>query len=462
MNNASRTHFVSQVSALVEQRLGLSREMSLSASLETIFFEVAGDQPAAYAEALRSSPEHSPVWQRLISALMIGETYFFRNQMQLEWLKQIILPEVTRLKRSGLSIWSAGCASGEEAYSLAITLHEKLPETQRRYLQLIATDINQTALRAAEQGIYRAWSFRHNDPALQNLYFKPVEGGWQIKDSIRQMVSFHLRNLLDGPPVSQLDVIICSNVLLYFDIKAIRRVEDMFFGALRPGGWLALGQAEGLHFERERWITHLFAGGVVYQKPLDARNAASTIYHHTPMQADKRATGKLVSATPYLDAVEALRLKQYDRAAATLTEYLTRQPNDSAARVLMGCILANRGLITEAHAELDTALRVNSLSADAYYLKGVLALEANQTHAALEALRSALYCQPGHPLAAMILGNLHVRDGDIQRARRTWEGALLFLEKLPPDEAVSDLSDLTNAGIGEFLRDQIQQLHTGG
>lgn len=439
---------------LIEHRLGLARSRVLHTNLPAILDEIAPDGPAALVRTLQRAPETSEAWQRLIRALMIGETYFLRSRVHLDVLKSTILPDV--LSRSPEPIlWNPGCATGEETYSLAITLQETLHR-----FHLIGTDVNRTALELAERGVYRPWAFRYTGDAFQQTYFRPVEDGWEIIPRLRGVVQFRWRNLLSGPPLHQVDVIVCSNVLLYFSEDAARRAEEVFFNALVPGGWLILGQSEALHADRTQWVTHLFSGAVVYQKAASpAVEPSRTVYHAPSQRPGMSAAEVLVGDALYVRAVEAVRLKRYADAEHLLASLILDKGQDARPHVLRGCIYANLGQPERARQELDAALRLNPLMADAHYLKAMLDLEDGDETRAQSSLRSALYCQRGHPLAGLILGHLHLGQGDRLSARRIWQDVLDALESFPLDSPVSDVSDWTALSLRDFLLIQLESLH---
>jgi chemotaxis protein methyltransferase CheR len=444
---------VTTISNLVADRIGLMPGRALQDAIE----EVGGDDLGALARALETSDDSSPAWQAIMRALMIGETYFFRQRAQLGWLRQTVLPDLLKQHANSITLWSAGCATGEEVYSISITLYENTTPTQRHGLHLIGSDINRAALETARRGVYRDWSFRHTEAALKEQYFDTVESGAQIKSFIRQMVTFTPNNLMRGTPINKLDVICCCNVLLFLHDKAIQRVEDQFFDALTPGGWLLLGQAETVRTDRERWLTHLYPGGVDYQKPLESNVRNQIVYHQTrTTQSIPVESAEVEPRSLYDEAVALLRAKQPDDAESTLREILATHINDGRAHILLGCILANRRQINDAHAELDVALNSNPLQADAHYLKGMLYLESHQQAAAEDAFRSALYCQKGHPLTAVMLGNMYAQLGAVDKARRIWRAALENLEG-NPKAPVSDLSDLTVDAMRELLQNQINE-----
>lgn len=452
MSIQSTKPLVTTISNLVADRIGLMPGKALQDAIE----EVGGDDLGALIRALETSDTSSPAWQAILRALMIGETYFFRQRAQLNWLRQTVMPDLFKRHSNSLTFWSAGCATGEEVYSIAITLYENIAPTQRHNIHLIGSDINRASLDTARRGLYREWSFRHTDIDFKEHYFDKVENGAQIKSVIRQMVTFTPNNLLTSTPINKLDVITCCNVLLYLHENAVQQVENHFYEALTPGGWLLLGQAETLHTDRDRWLTHLYPGGVAYQKPLENTVHSRIVYHKAqPRQpAPTAAPVEVEPRSMYEEAVALLHAKQTDEAENILREILANQVNDTRAHILLGCILANRRQIADAHAELDVALDHNPLQADAHYLKGMLYLESHQQAAAEEAFKSALYCHKGHPLTAVMLGNLYAQSGALDKARRIWTAALENLNgnsKAP----VSDLSDLTVEAMRELLQNQI-------
>lgn len=441
-----------QVSHLIEQRTGLAANAQLHAELNTVLRHMANDNPGQLIESLRQSTETSPLWQRLLQALTIGETYFFRDSAHFQRLRQQILPGlILARRRQGLlqlDIWSAGCASGEETYSLAILLTELLPDLPDWTIRLIGTDINADALENAHQGIYRNWSFRHTGDSFQKRYFARLEGGWQIKPEIRAMVDFRPGNLLNQAVNSHFDIILCRNVLIYFAAEAVEAVEDYLLNALTSGGWLILGQSESIRFERERWITHIYDGTMLYQKPTPGTKQHPTLLYQA-------SNAKTQSAQSYADAVHALRADQVEKARDILHQLVEKQTSHAEAHTLLASIFANRQQWQEAHTHLDAALRLNPLLADAHYLRAVVFLEEGRTDEVQQELKATLYSQHQHPLAAFMLGNLQIQLGAIDKAIRLWENTQQMIKVRPPDSYLSDLSDITAFGLDVLITRQL-------
>lgn len=238
---------------------------------------------AVTEQKLENLRESEAEWKKLISLLTTGESYFFRDRGQFKLLENHIFKELIERQYSqnliaksetpkSLRIWSAGCSTGEEPYSLAILLQEMLPNWQEWEILIIGTDINQEAIEKAKRGIYSQWSFRLVDPALQKRYFIERDGEWEIKETIRSMVKFRCGNLVQErfpnkeSELENMDLIICRNVFVYFDAKAIALVLEKFYNTLKPGGYLITAHAE-LHGQNlGRFKTKLFPESIVYQR----------------------------------------------------------------------------------------------------------------------------------------------------------------------------------------------------
>ncbi len=447
------------IGALIETRTGLSVATRLRSDLQHILIQLAGDDLAGFSQTLQHSPTNGPEWQAVVRALTIGETYFFRDAEMFRLLRaQVLLPLIRQrrdARRLELNIWCAGCATGEEPYSLLIMLLETLPDFDQWTLNLVGTDINATALEQARAGLYRDWAFRHCPMEIRGRHFEPAAGGWHIRPHLRGKISFRQANLLDPPPLPHCDVIFCRNVLIYITREHVARVEDTFHNTLNPGGWMLLGPSEALHTHRERWITHVFPGSIFYQKapqpqlePITHRHKPTRSIPAAPQQPDL-----------YRAAVNAVHAEQPAEAERLLAELLADRPNQAGARTLLAFIFANRQALPEAHAHLDAALRSDSMYGDAHYLRAQLHLEAGETAAAEKALRAALYCRRDHPLATFLMGNLLANTGDKQRASRAWAAARAIVRALPPEAHISDLSDMNAATFGTLIQAQIDSLH---
>ncbi|WP_228061491.1 CheR family methyltransferase [[Phormidium] sp. LEGE 05292] len=221
-------------------------------------------------------------WKELVCLLTTGESYFFRDQGQFSLLRTKIFPEIiaTKLQNSeitgnqkkSLRIWSAGCSTGEEPYSLAILIKELISNLENWNIVVLGTDINYQAIEKAKQGIYNPWSFRLVDPHLQIDYFQQQQNEWQIDTEIRQMVKLQQGNLLtDNFPdhnteIHDMDLILCRNVFVYFEHQAITTVVKKFYDSLVPGGYLMTAHTELYGQNMGKFQVNVLPESVIYQR----------------------------------------------------------------------------------------------------------------------------------------------------------------------------------------------------
>jgi len=227
-----------------------------------------------YYQLLRFHSRGRAELDEAIELITINETYFFREEYQLRALRDEILPALMKGPngRQRVSIWSAGCSTGEEVYSIAITAR---PEAiaHGREIRVFGSDISRRCVAAARRGVYGPSAFRATSPELRRRYFIDRPDGTHIADDIRSLCQFGQLNLLDSTRaaiVGRVDVIFCRNVLIYFDDLARRRVIDMFYERLSPGGFLLLGHSESLlNVSTAFELVHL-REDLVYKKPAAA------------------------------------------------------------------------------------------------------------------------------------------------------------------------------------------------
>ena len=212
---------------------------------------------------------------KIIDILTINETYFFRENTQLNTFSEEILPELRDLNKykKRLRIWSAGCSTGEEPYTIAMLVIEK-GYFYGWNIEILGSDINQRVLQVARSGIYRKNSFRTTDQHFIEKYFKEENSLFRISDIVKRYVNFSHLNLLDPLKVKlvgNIDIIFCRNVLIYFDQQSRKKAVDNFYERLIDGGYLLLGHAESLINISTAFTLRHFKHEMVYQKPVRKR-----------------------------------------------------------------------------------------------------------------------------------------------------------------------------------------------
>lgn len=226
------------------------------------------DDFAAYYRLLLYGDDAQAELERLLEAVTIRETYFFRERAQLDALCTEALPAVARETGASPRVWSAGCASGEEPYSVAM-LAGAVAELAGTPVRVVGTDLVASAIESAQAAVYRDSALRSTPEAVRERHFRQ-EGpnAWRLDATVRTRVTFVRRNLLEGPPEGEapFDVILCRNVLLYFGDEARDRAVEVFHEALRPGGLLLLGHAESLLSMRTPFRLEHLGRDVVYRR----------------------------------------------------------------------------------------------------------------------------------------------------------------------------------------------------
>jgi chemotaxis protein methyltransferase CheR len=227
--------------------------------------------------------------EMLALSLTVGETHFFRVTPQIEALRRVVLPELIARHKTDrrLRLWSAGCSTGEEPYTLAMLLCEQLSKPTDWDVQLVATDLNRAALEVARLGVYGEWSFRDSPLEMRTRYFTPAAKRWRLNDQVRGMVRFDHLNLAEDPfPFAadreRIDLILCRNVTIYFAEDATQRLYDRFAEAIEPAGWLMLGPSDPVPAPASTLEVVKFDGALVWRRRKAAAAAPPPQPKRTP------------------------------------------------------------------------------------------------------------------------------------------------------------------------------------
>jgi chemotaxis protein methyltransferase CheR len=275
-----------EIRALIEQRSAIlfdsSRERFFSTRIREYLEEKGMRDGGELARQIRGS---STEYEALLERLLTQETSFFRYPEVYDALEKTILPEVQERKfwdnPRTLRFWSAGCSTGEEPYSIAITLCEALKFVEAWEIEILATDISRRALRHAERGAYAKRSLETLPPARLENYFTSAKHGYQVRPRIRRMISFVQMNLVESLYVGKIDCIFCMNVLMYFSEPRRLAILRRFYDALEPGGYFLLGHSETLSHSSVQFEPVTLGGYRLYRKPgakpAEPRRAAALV-----------------------------------------------------------------------------------------------------------------------------------------------------------------------------------------
>lgn len=238
------------------QELTESRLWRLPSALSAIFRE-RGISNVDQLVCLLANPGEQRLAGEVVEALLNNETYFFRDHAYFSTLAHTVLPELgrERMATRRLSIWSAGCSTGQEVLSLAMMFAEQPTRWLGWQIDILGTDVSSKAIATARSGLYTQFEIQRGISVAQMLnFFSETPAGWQASDRIRGLTRFQQHNVLDPAPApSRFDLVLCRNVLLYFDVTTRQRVFDRLAGALAPSGWLMLGAGETVAGQTERF-----------------------------------------------------------------------------------------------------------------------------------------------------------------------------------------------------------------
>jgi chemotaxis protein methyltransferase CheR len=400
----------------------------------------------------------------LIGELTVGETYFFREPAQFEFIRDVVLPDIVRRRGTEHRIraWSAACASGEEAYSLAMLFAEA---ELAGGAHLLATDISRTALAKATDAAYQDWSLRGDGARAATRHLQRKGKRFVVEDAIRRTVTFDYLNLaLDVYPSFAtftwgMDLILCRNVLIYFDQTTIRNVTRRLFDALAPGGWLITASSDPPPNQGAPFEVVVTDNGIFHRKPLDCRQPATLSWSRQVAGDDHNASDQYVSEpaeavqsvshnapdvdrppSPIDDAHDAFARGDYDRAAE-LTVELGANADSCALHVRA---LANIDT-TRSECACAEAAAHHPLSAEIQYLHAALLLELGHIKEAILAARRVVYLDRSLAAGHFALATAMWRHGDRTGARRAYRNARDLCAMRPAEEEVP-LADGERAG----------------
>jgi chemotaxis protein methyltransferase CheR len=272
-------HELSEIRGLIETRSGILFDESRERFFLTRVREHVEARKLAHGTDLLRLIKNSNVeYESLLQRLLTQETSFFRYPAAFEALEKKVLPELHMKKfwesPRSLRIWSAGCATGEEPYSIAMTVADALEFADAWNIHILATDVSRQALEHAEHGVYDARELDSVNPRHREQYFSKNAGHFVVKPRIRNLVTFAPMNLAQVVYMGKFDCIFCMNVLIYFSPERQVQLMQRFYEYLEPGGYLFLGHAETLSKADVKFETHVYRDARIYQKPAASRQAA--------------------------------------------------------------------------------------------------------------------------------------------------------------------------------------------
>ncbi|MDX2254191.1 MAG: CheR family methyltransferase [Pseudanabaenaceae cyanobacterium bins.39] len=462
-------------------------------------------------------------WRELIRQVTISETYFMRDKGHINLLQNNILPELIQAQDASktLRIWSAGCSTGEEAYSLAILLYELIPNPQNWRLHIVGSDLNPEVVQKAKQAIYSDWSLRSLTSEQKRRYFTQQASLWRLNENLCKMVTFYSNNLIDDTysayavDFSNFDLILCRNVFIYFEPKAIKKVLRRFQMALKSNGYLITGHME-LHGQSlDGFKVNVFPDAVVYRKMhgnASANGANSPDYRsyspsgnssqshsfQNPQQnlsanasnallapelssatwesyrhASQNITDRLANNEPAprssevktdwdrLTAAEnAIGRTEYHEALQYLEEIQEKRFHFLKIHQLSALIYANLGELKSAYAHCEEAIKLEPNLPKVYYLMAHIADEMGKYDEVKKLLKKAIYLDLYYVAAYLALGDMYGRESDRDRALKMYRSTIDILKALPSNTIVPE-TDLTPIELIPQVEERMRWIGVG-
>lgn len=487
---------LSRFSAFLARQMGLhfppKRWPDLLHGMETAAQAFGFEDAAACMQWLLTAPLSRPRIEILAGHLTVGETYFLREPQVFDALETHILPALIQTRRESekrLRIWSAGCSTGEEPYSLAILVQRTIPDYKQWNITILGTDINPHALHKAALGVYGDWSFRNAPPWLLDGYFlKTGREQYRIKPEIRNMVTFSYLNLAEDvyPSLANntnaLDVIFCRNVLMYFEPELAAKVVQQHYRSLVDGGWLIVSPTEISQASFAQLEAVNFPGAVLHRK--NAAPATSATQQEVAVQAgflneakinaalkpgpSKRQPQPLAvrktppkpplpQASAYEQALALYRQGRYAEATEQVTQLLAEQRDNVEAINLMVRIHANQGQLATALQWCEQAIAADRLNPTGHYLLAIVSLERGQLEDAVLALKRTLYLDQDFVLAYFTLGNICRRQGRHKTAEKYFANAQLLLGVYSHEDVLPESDGMTAGRLREIILSMDEQ-----
>lgn len=438
----------------------------------------------------------------LAAHLTIGETYFLRDEKLFKAMEQRILPD--RIKdalgtNKVIRIWCAGCSTGEEPYSLAILLTSILRDISKWHITILGTDINAESLRRAEEGVYSEWSFRGTPDWWRTRYFvKERDGRYRLINDIKKLVTFSYHNLVEDPfpsltnNTNAMHIVLCRNVLMYFNPSVRRDVVHHLQTSLVDRGWFIASPAETAIIDHPGLRKVTVFGTLVYQKiaapayRLDHMSSHACMFTKNPSgsaQPLERSTSDITPSHPYfsndmpdevasvsgkshqamvsptLSLEEAQRLYLEGRYEELVNNIVCRaeapsrkETHDTNTLALLSRAFANTGRLEEAERWCREAIKKDKSNPSHHFLLATILQELGANKEAAQALKIAVYLDQDFIPAHFALANLEKRYGSLETSRKHFRNILKLLEKFDAEKPIPELDGITAGRMREIVR----------
>ncbi len=454
----SDTEFTN-LTKVIERKTGLmftrEKQRELQIKLDKLKTTVI---PNSTSELICAAKESNDVLQKIVNVLTVGESYFFRNKPHFSVLRKHVFPRLIEdaQRTKSLHIWCAGCAGGEEPYSIAILLKDEFPFTQEWNIKLTATDINTDFLTRARAGVFRKWSFRGVDESIIRKHFDSKDNEeFFLHDDIKQAVNFQRFNLFDflnGERLfeDRVDLLLCRNVLIYFPFQISDRIVSEFSEVLRPGGYLFVGHSEA--FPALGNLEAIYSDATYYYRKHQA-DSEIPIPVSVPLTASIPGLGISSAVVRNSMMPKSGFFRRVSKLPSILPFFNVKETLDKARE------LADNGCTADALSMLQR-LTEGELRLDhrAHFLSALIADQAGYSIRASDSLKRAIFLQKNFVVGHYYLGVICLREGNNIDAKRHLKNVVKLLDELQPDTELEEAEGLTAGRLSEIVNSLFMEI----
>ncbi len=452
--------------------LDINREDSLRISLFSRITAKGFRDYYEYYSFLRYDALGEEEFKELLSLITINETYFFRNPSHFKFLKEYILtPLISEraLYGKGIKIWSAGCSTGEEPYSMAITILEVFGFYKNLNIEILATDVSLKALDKAKKGIYSLHSLKLIDEKIKNKYFVPVDKNrFKLKDKVKEIVKFEYFNLIKEPyPLIEMggwDIIFCRNVTIYFKIESIIRVIHNFYNSLKNDGYFFIGYAETLQQISSEFLPFKWNDIFIYKKEmrdlsLEEKDVNEKETGITEKKIERKSFNKaILSRGLYSKAMKFFEQKDFSQALRKVREVLEIDPQMAEAHFLAGKIHADSHRFVEAVESCQWAIQLVPLFLAAHFFLGVVYDKMGQPQEAINEFRKVIYIDGDFGLAYFNIARIYQLQGEDEKSLKEYTNAIKIFQKSSSEKALEFSEEITSELLIQTCRQNIERI----
>ncbi len=461
----------------------------------------------SYIKSLQQQSFDSSIQEDLIAGITVGESYFFRDKAQMEYLKNKLFPSLIEKRRKQgslyLRIWSAGCSDGQELYSMVIILHQLLPDLADWKLHLLGTDINIDALSRAIKGQYSEWSFRSIDNGIRNTFFSKKKNYWQIKNSIKKLTKFSYLNLnSDNYPsisseINTIDLILCRNVFIYFDKSTAEVVMNKFYQSLLPGGYLLQSASDLQDFNISEFKHHFVDSTSYYIKSeVPEEHQLSDIMEEQGYSFNSETVGEKTEniidelkfntsenattrkETPqeniinrmassedmkkcYSSIIRLLFTEKWSEALTLINKRIELGDDNSLIWQFKAKSLANLGQSEIALKAIELSIKHEPRDKHSHFIKALIHMEFKDLKGYEEALRRTLYLDRHFLEANYHMGLLLLSQGSQKKGILYMKTALDIAENEDPIRYLHDSAGMSHGRMAAILRSELKMYEQG-